>query len=548
MNTDNSHYRPEFDSFKGVLLDIARQRTVRGVLETYVQAMNQRSHVSRACVWLREENPEPLEGSTQEFHLRLTATAGKTESTPDQWLHAWGSYQDVPLEEPFVGKVALTGERVNSQAPGDWERPVWAVENDIQAFGCTPIRYKEELLGVIGVFLNMPISKETHREGMVWQQIFSDHLAAAIANAQAFEEIKRLHHQTALENEYLKEEFSKVSSFGEIVGRSQPLLRVLEQVELVAATNTNALILGESGTGKELIARAIHQNSHRKSKPFIRVNCASIPRELFESEFFGHVKGAFTSAVKDRAGRFELADGGTLFLDEVGEIPLELQAKLLRVLQDKSFERVGDEKTRKADVRIIAATNRDLSREVHGGSFREDLYFRLSVFPIEMPPLRQRKEDIQMLAEHFIHQKCPSIGCRTKLHLTKEQLKTLETYDWPGNVRELQNVIERAIIAGRGHDLQFNFHNDAHFSRQQCITEYASEEQLINSGEIITEERWKEFERKNIHRALAASSWKIQGQGGAAELLGIKPTTLRSRIEALSIIKPIQTVSVESAA
>ena len=220
---------------------------------------------------------------------------------------------------------------------------------------------------------------------------------------------------------------------------------MLEQIKVVAPTPASVLLLGESGTGKELVARAIHDHSGRKGKPLVRVNCASVPKDLFESEFFGHVKGAFTGAIKDRVGRFEMANGGTLFLDEVGEIPLDLQAKLLRVLQEGQFEKLGEDKTRTVNVRLIAATNRDLHAEANAGRFRQDLYFRLSVFPIELPPLRERREDIAPLAEYFIGQSAERLGLPAP-HLTREHLRQLEHYDWPGNVRELQNVIERATI------------------------------------------------------------------------------------------------------
>src|SRR6185295_15978228 len=222
---------------------------------------------------------------------------------------------------------------------------------------------------------------------------------------------------------------------------------------MVAPTNASVLVLGESGTGKELVARAIHDRSPRKNAALVRVNCASIPRELFESEFFGHVRGAFTGAVKDRVGRFELAHGGTLFLDEIGEVPIELQSKLLRVLQEGQFEKVGEDRTRRVDARIIAATNRDLEAEVKAGRFRQDLYYRLGVFPIELPPLRDRAEDIPELAQHFLTQSARKLGV-TPQRLSSVQLKELQAYDWPGNVRELQNVIERGIIRSRGGQIE----------------------------------------------------------------------------------------------
>src|SRR6201999_1927728 len=248
---------------------------------------------------------------------------------------------------------------------------------------------------------------------------------------------------------YLRQEVREANAFGDLVGRSPALAAVERQIELVAPTDAPGLILGETGPGKELVAREVHRRSGRSARPLIKVNCAAVPRELYESEFFGHARGAFTGALRDRAGRFELADGGTLFLDEVGEIPLELQAKLLRVLQEGELERVGEERTRKINVRLIAATNGDLRAEAEAGRFRQDLYYRLSVFPVELPPLRKRADDIPLLAEHFLALAARKLG-RPKLRLTLAHVQQLQQYPWPGNVRELQHVIERAAITADG--------------------------------------------------------------------------------------------------
>ena len=289
-------------------------------------------------------------------------------------------------------------------------------------------------------------------------------------------------------------------------------------------------MLGESGTGKELLAREIHERSRRAGRPLIKVNCSAIPREMFESEFFGHIRGAFTGAVRDRPGRFKLAEKGTIFLDEVGDLPLDLQPKLLRVLQEGQYERVGDDTTRSIDVRVIAATNRDLSSDVAAGRFREDLYYRLSVFPIRIPPLRDRKEDIIPLANHFIGLVSKEIGAPTP-QLTEAQTAALRTYDWPGNVRELQNVIERAVILGRGGEMRLD----------QVLV--ARGEQRRSSGpppaptteEIVSDQEWRRRERANLIAALARTAGRIYGTGGAAELLGVKPSTLQSRLRALGI-------------
>ncbi len=331
------------------------------------------------------------------------------------------------------------------------------------------------------------------------------------------------------ENEFLQDEVRL--NFGDILGQSPAIQKVLAQITTVAPTEANLLVLAESGTGKALVARAIHDLSARKDHPLVRVNCASIPKELFESEFFGHVRGAFTGAIKDRVGRFELADGGTLFLDEIGEIPLDLQSKLLRVLQEGQFERVGDERTRSTKVRLIVATNRDLLAEAKTGHFRLDLYYRLSVFPIEVPPLRERLEDIGILAEHFIKQSARRLGV-ARPRLNKHHLQELQNYDWPGNVRELQNVIERAVILSRGRQLQFEL--PPRTSRNGLVPD----QKLASGGEEDDELSLDELvirERAIVSKALGRSRWKIYGADGAAALLKIKPTTLVSKMKRLGL-------------
>ena len=333
------------------------------------------------------------------------------------------------------------------------------------------------------------------------------------------------------ENEYLQEELR--GNYSAIVGDSPALKKVLAQIEMVAPTDANVLILGESGTGKELVARAIHDRSPRKDAALVRVNCASVPRELFESEFFGHVRGAFTGAVKDRVGRFELANGGTLFLDEIGEVPLELQSKLLRVLQEGQFEKVGEDRTRTVDARIIAATNRDLADEVKTGRFREDLYYRLSVFPIELPPLRDRAEDIPKLAQYFLQQSARKLGVNAP-RLTPANMKELQSYDWPGNVRELQNVIERAVIRGRNGQL------DLGLSRASAIAgRTARKPDSAPKAAPASLHELKDHERAFIVEALAKTRGKIYGPDGAAALLGLKPTTLSSKVHRMGLKKLI---------
>ncbi|WP_411389169.1 sigma 54-interacting transcriptional regulator [Pseudomonas sp. MPB23] len=341
----------------------------------------------------------------------------------------------------------------------------------------------------------------------------------------ALEELQLLKVRLEEQNAYLQEEIQIEHNYREIVGQSEPILKIIKQIDVVAPTDASVLIHGESGTGKELIARAIHQASKRAAHPLIRVNCAAIPAELFESEFFGHMRGAFTGAIRDRVGRFELADGGTLFLDEIGEIPLDLQSKLLRVLQEGQFERVGEERTRKVDVRIVAATNRNLREEVQAKRFREDLYFRLNVFPLQSPALRERPMDIAPLAMHFIKE----IGKRLNLpgkRLRASDMERLQRYSWPGNIRELQNVIERALITSPEPHLNLDLPDDS----AQALPARPDV-----TPTILTDEQIRLLERNNTLAALHACQGRLFGKDGAAQLLGLKPTTLASRLKRLGI-------------
>ena len=317
----------------------------------------------------------------------------------------------------------------------------------------------------------------------------------------------------------------------EIVGASSAYRRVRNRIEMVAPTDSTVLIQGETGTGKELIAHEIHKLSRRKDQPLVRVNCATIPKELYESEFFGHVRGAFTGAIKDRVGRFEAAHGGTLFLDEIGEIPIDLQSKLLRALQEKQYERVGDERTKRADVRIIAATNRDLKQEVQAGRFREDLYYRLNVFPVQVAPLRERREDIPLLAKYFVELLAKELKC-PKPRLTEAGVAKLQSYDWPGNIRELRNVIERATIVARGNALEFDLPT-AMVAPPSTPPVFEIDDAA--QREFLTEPEIQRRERENLWIVLQKTGWKIKGADGAAELLGIKPTTLISRIKKMGL-------------
>jgi PAS domain S-box-containing protein len=349
--------------------------------------------------------------------------------------------------------------------------------------------------------------------------------AALIENAALRERLE-------MENAYLQEEIRNRGNHHNIIGNSESLNTLLAQIELVGPTDANVLISGESGTGKELIAHAIHRASSRADRPLIRVNCAAIPRELFESEFFGHVKGSFSGALRDRVGRFELADGGTLFLDEVGELEIGLQAKLLRVVQEGKFERVGEERSRTVDVRLIAATNRNLKAAVESGDFREDLFFRLNVFPIECTPLRQRASDIPLLAEHCLDTTCRRLNLPVP-RLSRANVQMLMDYCWPGNIRELQNVIERAVIVARNGkldiDLPVGNEGPTHKALQNESGSTQSVDKILTAGEMI------DLERQNLKRALKACGGKVSGKDGVAKLLGMKPTTVYSRIKSWNL-------------
>lgn len=380
-------------------------------------------------------------------------------------------------------------------------------------------------------YTSTPILKDGKPDGavVVFRDI-SNRKELEQQRAAAFEEIKNLKEQLEQERDYLRDEINVTSNFGEIIGESQALKRTLAQIEAVAPTPANVLVLGESGVGKEMIARAIHQKSDRVDCPLVKVNCASIPKDLFESEFFGHVKGAFTGAHRDRVGRLQLAAGGTLFLDEIGEIPLSQQGKLLRALQEHEFERVGDEATIKVDVRVVAATNRNLTEEVKAGRFREDLFYRLSVFPIEVPALRERVDDIGPLSVHFLELICRELG-RDPLRLTQQNLSKLRTHLWPGNIRELKNVIERAVISTTGTRLRLDLAlPDSTPTEQKDQTAMPS-----NETQFMTDLEFRQMEKSNIVAALHYAKGRVWGENGAAQLLGIKPSTLTYRMKRFGI-------------
>jgi transcriptional regulator with GAF, ATPase, and Fis domain len=458
--------------------------------------------------------------------LHLAASAGSSVVDPEErWSFLDGRFRRFPLGVRKVGQVGASGEPalLHVDQGDDWlADPEWAAREGIVAFAGQPLVFRDETLGVLAVFSRQDIAQEEFG----WMRTFADHAATALANSRVFAEVQELRGQLELERDYLRAEIKVVQEFGSIVGDSPEIRQLLEQVEVVAATEATVLIEGESGTGKELIATALHERSPRTDRPLVRVNCASIPHELLESEFFGHQKGSFSGATRDRAGRFQVADGGTLFLDEVGEIPPDLQGKLLRVLQEGTFSRVGEDQERHVDVRVVAATNRDLGKEVEAGRFREDLYYRLTVFPLRVPPLRERRGDIPMLARHFVEQ---GVGgaCKECPELTESDLELLQAYDWPGNVRELQNVVQRGLIGA---------HDDRLAIR--LPVERSERDGASATERLLTDRELRALERENLVRVLDHVRWKVSGPGGAAEFLGMKPATLTSRLKAMGIERP----------
>ena len=380
----------------------------------------------------------------------------------------------------------------------------------IVEYKSTPVTENGLLIGAVVIFRDITQRKSTQAKLL-----------------KAIEEVDTLKARLEMDNAYLIEELHADFNHHQIIGHSIKVQHMVNQIELVGATNANVIITGESGTGKELIARAIHEVSERKARPLIRVNCAAIPADLFESEFFGHVKGAFSGAISDRIGRFELADGATIFLDEVGEIPLQLQGKLLRVLQEQQFERVGESKTRHVDVRVISATNQKLKTLVQQNKFREDLYFRLNVFPIHSPALRERAEDIPLLVKHFINKVCVNFN-RPQPKVSVTQMQFLTQYHWPGNIRELENIIERQIILAKSNKINFEFlANELVFNNESSNLKIAPQ--------LMRVEEQKLLEKTNLANALKHCQGKIYGENGAAQLLGLKPTTLSSKLKKYSL-------------
>jgi formate hydrogenlyase transcriptional activator len=431
--------------------------------------------------------------------------------------------------------VCARGEELN-RYPSEVMRVLR--DDGIQTICCIPLVTQARTFGTLNVASRRVEAFSSHEIALL-QQVGAQ-IAIAVENALAFKEIDALKDKLAEEKLYLEEEIRSEFNFEEIIGDAPPLKRVLAQLEVVAPTDTAVLILGETGTGKELIARAIHNLSARRQRTFVKINCAAIPSGLLESELFGHERGAFTGALNQKIGRFELADRGTLFLDEVGDLPMELQPKLLRVLQEQEFERLGSNRTLKVDVRIVAATNQDLARQVADRTFRSDLYYRLNVFPIQLPALRERREDVPLLVRYFV-QKFSSRLNKTVEYVPAEAMNALSAYSWPGNIRELENFIERAVLLSRGKELRVPVSELLDDSKSPPAVATGSpraseSSNASSSGPVPTLEQ---AERAHILRALQQTGWRIGGPKGAALLLDMKRTTLQARMRKLKIRRPL---------
>jgi formate hydrogenlyase transcriptional activator len=478
-----------------------------------------------ASIDLREQNELILQAAGEgiyglDLEGRVTfanpAAARLTGHTVEELLgqpmhdlvhHTRGSGQPYPRQACPIYAALRDGAVHQVEGETFWRKDGSPVPVD---FTSTPIFQAARVVGAVVVFRDVSERKEAERR-----------LRRALA------EVRRLQAQLQAENDYLQEELQRTHDVEAIVGRSGGLQRVMQDVQSVAGTCATVLIQGESGTGKELVARAVHCQSRRASRPLVKVNCGALPAPLIASELFGHERGAFTGATARRIGRFELAQGGTLFLDEIGELPLELQATLLRALQEREFERVGGTETLRVDTRVIAATNRDLALLVAEGRFRQDLYFRLNVFPIALPPLRERRSDIPELVQACLQRLSQQLR-RPIEGVSPESLRQLVAYDWPGNVRELHNVLERAAIVSRGPLLDVCGLIAPPGPRAAALRERGAPSR--EHGETL-----RECERQHILGALARSSWKIAGSRGAAEALGLHPNTLRSRMQRLGI-------------
>jgi formate hydrogenlyase transcriptional activator len=489
-------------------LDVVLQSITRGLVDDFGVAL--------ARVWLTEP------GDTM---LHLRASSGLSTRVD-------GSYALVPIGARKIGRIAESREVLATNDVANDERiadRAWARANGLVSFAGWPLTFGGSLEGVLATFARRPLT-DTERARMA---LFAHQAAIAIKNARLFAQVTALQERLRAENAYLRREVAGGDDeAAAILARCEGLRGTLAEVRQVAPTTTTVLVQGETGTGKELVARALHELGPRRSGPFVRVNCAALTPSLVESELFGHEKGAFTGAHQRRLGRFELADGGTLLLDEIGELPLELQPKLLRVLQEQEFERLGGTRPVRVNVRVVSSTNRDLKRAVAEGRFREDLFFRLAVFTIHVPALRERPRDCATLAEAFVREQGRRLG-KPLTGIAPRAMERLLSHAWPGNVRELANVIERAAIVSTGPTLgEDDLPPLAAGHPAGAPTSHDAGEA---AGADVTLES---MERAHILRVLERTAWVIEGKRGAAAVLGVAPSTLRSRMAQLGVRRP----------
>jgi formate hydrogenlyase transcriptional activator len=532
--------RKHQEMLRRITRNMASTSDLSAVLRSIVSALVEQSGMVTSRIWLlqddaecefcRKEGPVSVAQSYGARMLHLGASAGVIPFEREHHL--------LPVDFP-VPPAQVIGTREPLRLNGYPNLPGVLLPPDVLAYiqkagtkaaAAYPLLFHGELLGSIGLLSARPLEDEEFE----LLGIFADQAAMAVKSAQLFREVARYKDRLEVENAYLQQQLSEDRGYEGIVGQSPTLKGVLRKIQQVAPVDSTVLLLGETGTGKELMARALHGASGRKDRPLIKVNCGAIPQGLVESELFGHEKGAFTGALQRRIGRFELADQGTLFMDEVGELSLDTQVKLLRVLQEREFERVGSTKPQRVDVRLIAATHKELEQEVAEGRFRADLFYRLNVFPIRIPPLRDRPRDIPLLVNHFVAQFQRKLAKPLK-GVTPESMARLETYHWPGNIRELQNVIERACVLADGPVVDIGDTLRTTPGKPSTLVLTVPGDATVPPPASDTILPLEENEKQHIQRALAFAKGKVHGPGGAADLLGINPSTLRSRMQKLGI-------------